>query len=102
MNRAQRRSLLQTKKRPKHNQASIKASGAQNGITEENAQSVLDNLPVPQLVAGINNLLRQLESRGVPVLDWDEKDRRLYKLQIIRGKTYYLVAGPEPEEPAKE
>lgn len=99
MNRAQRRKILQMPKaKPRHNQASIKASKAETGITAKNAQGIIERLPVPQLVAGINNLLKQLEARGIPVCDWDENGRTLYRLQMRRGKVFYLASGEEPEE----
>lgn len=105
MNRAQRRKLIQMPKgKPKHNTASAAASNAQTGVTAQNAQGIIDNLPIPQLVAGINNLLKQLEQRGVLVYDWDDKGRTLYRLQMRRGKVFYLAerGNPEPKNPEKE
>ena len=92
MNRKQRRDMQkrQPKSKPVHNEASITAS---------NAQSTLDNLSVMQLAAGANNLLMQLENRGVNICDWDHKTRKLYRLQMIRGKLYFLAADQwEPVE----
>ena len=40
MNRAQRRNLLRTKNKPKHNRASVAASKAEEGITASNAQGI--------------------------------------------------------------
>lgn len=104
MNRKQRRNLLKAQNRPKHNQASAMASKAEKGITPDNAQGILDNLPIPQLVAGINNLLKQLEQRGIPIYDWDDNDRTLYRLQMRRGKVFYLAdrGNPEPKKSGKE
>lgn len=104
-NRGQRRKLIQMQKRkPKNNTASAGASNSQTGITAQNAQGILNNLPLPQLVAGINNLLKQLEQRGIPVYDWDDNDRTLYRLQMRRGKVFYLAerGNPEPKNPEKE
>lgn len=100
MNRAQRRKLMQMPKaKQKHNAASVAATKADTGITAENAQSIVDNLPLPQIVAGINNLLSQLEKRQVPIYDWDNEGRTLYRLQMRRGKIYYLAErGKNPEE----
>lgn len=103
MNRAQRRKLIQMPKvKPKHNQASVAASKADVGITAQNAQGILDNLPIPQLVAGINNLLKQLEQRDVPIYDWDDEARTLYRLQMRRGKIFYLAERQVPEAESKE
>lgn len=99
MNRAQRRKLIQMPKaKSKHNRASIAATKADTGITANNAQSVVDNLPIPQIVAGINNLLGQLEKRQVPIYDWDDEKRTLYQLQMRRGKIFYLAERKNPEE----
>lgn len=99
MNRAQRRKLIQMPKtKPKHNRASIAATKADTGITANNAQSVVDNLPIPQIVAGIDNLLGQLERRQVPIYDWDDEMRTLYRLQMRRGKIFYLAERKNPEE----
>lgn len=96
MNRQQRRNLLKqagkTKKRPKQSAAT---SAAVSGMGGEQPQKIIDNLPVPQIVAGINNLLSQLQSRGLEVADWDDHGRQLYRLQMRRGKIYYLAAGEE-------
>ena len=104
MNRAQRRKLIQMPKakQPKHNRASVAATKADTGITAGNAQGILDNLPIPQLVAGINNLLSQLEGRQVPIYDWDDEGRTLYRLQMRRGKVFYLADRKEAERESPE
>lgn len=38
-----------------------------------------------------------LEARSVPVYDWDHPERALYRLQMRRGKIYFLAAEPEKE-----
>lgn len=48
-----------------------------------------------QLVAGINNLLRALEDKGVRIADYDAKARKLYKIQQVRGKYYFLASEEE-------
>ena len=99
MNRAQRRKLIQMPKaKPRHNNASVAATKADTGIKASEAQGVVDNLPIPQIVAGINNLLGQLEKRQVPIYDWDDEKRTLYRLQMRRGKIFYLAEQQNPEE----
>lgn len=100
MNRAQRRKLLQMPKaKPRHNNASVAATKADTGIKASEAQGIVDNLPIPQIVAGINNLLSQLEKRHVPIFDWDDEGRTLYRLQMRRGKIFYLAErSKNPEE----
>ena len=99
MNRAQRRKLIQMPKaKPRHNNASVAATKADTGIKASEAQGVVDNLPIPQMVPGINNLLGQLERRPVPIYDWDDEKRTLYRLQMRRGKIFYLAEQQNPEE----
>lgn len=99
MNRAQRRKLMQMPKaKPRHNNASVAATKADTGIKASEAQGIVDNLPIPQIVAGINNLLGQLEKRQVPIYDWDDEKRTLYRLQMRRGKIFYLAERQNPEE----
>lgn len=100
MNRAQRRKLLQMPKaKPRHNNASVAATKADTGIKASEAQGIVDNLPIPQIVAGINNLLGQLEKRQIPIYDWDDEGRTLYRLQMRRGKVFYLAErSKNPEE----
>ena len=99
MNRAQRRKLLQMPKaKPRHNNASVAATKADTGIKASEAQGIVDNLPIPQIVAGINNLLGQLEKRQVLIYDWDDEKRTLYRLQMRRGKIFYLAERQNPEE----
>lgn len=94
MNRKQRRDFFKAKpkNKPKQNIASMNAT---------KAQEVVDNLPIPSIVAGVNNLLSQLEGRGVPILDWDNQERALYRLQMRRGKIYFLAAEPPETEGEK-
>ena len=86
MNRAQRRAMRQGKtKRPDLNDPA-------------QAQKMLEELPVATLVAGINNSLDILQKRGVPISDWDQKKRELYRLKIFGGKVYFLAAEIDGKE----
>ncbi len=51
-----------------------------------------ENLPIASLVAGINNSLEILQKRGISILDWDKKERKLYGIKIFGGKVYFLAA----------
>ena len=58
----------------------------------------LENMEPLQLTQGINNLLRALEKKGVKIADYDQKERRLYSIQQVKGKFYFLAARPEDTE----
>lgn len=62
------------------------------------AQGMLENLPIATLVAGINNSLAILQKRGIPISDWDQKKRELYRLKVFGDKVYFLAAKIEQTE----
>lgn len=76
----------------------------QNLNDPRQAQAMLENLPIATLVAGINNSLDILQKRGIPISDWDEKKRELYRLKVFGGKVYFLAAELDRSEqiPSKE
>ena len=80
MNRAQRRARQQGKKIERNLNDPVQA------------QKMLENLPIATLVAGINNSLDILQKRGIPISDWDQKKRELYRLKVFGGKVYFLAA----------
>ncbi len=55
-------------------------------------KEMYENLPIASLIAGINNNLEILQKRGISILDWDKKRRKLYSLKIVGGKVYFLAA----------
>ena len=93
MNRADRRRIERLKNRNKR-----QPGGAAQGIRADNAQEILDSMGPAQMVAGINNLIKQMENRGIDISDYDSKSRKLYKIQMIHGKYYFLAADPEASE----
>ena len=58
-------------------------------------ERTLEQMPTAELAAGINRLIDTLKERGVIIRDYDDKDRRLYKVQKVRGKLYFLASEPE-------
>jgi len=63
------------------------------------AQEMLENLPTATLIAGINNSLDILQKRGVPISDWDNKKRELYRLKVYGGRVCFLAAEIERKTP---
>ncbi len=57
----------------------------------EQAQELLENLPVATLVAGVNNSLNILRRRGISIKDWDIKSRELYSLKVFGSRVYFLA-----------
>lgn len=51
------------------------------------------------LVAGINNILAILQERNVKIKDWDNKDRELFQVKMLReDRIYFLAMEKESEE----
>ena len=66
-----------------------------------NKKQVLEKLPIAMLIAIINTSLDVLQKRGIPIYDWDVKNRELYRLKIFRGKIYFLAAEMNSKEKNK-
>lgn len=64
----------------------------------EFATKLVDNMPIPVLIGGINESLRQLERRGVKVVDWDDSERALYQLKMYGNKVCFLAAKETDDE----
>ena len=62
---------------------------------EQDQREVLKRLQPLNLAEGINNLLAALEEKGVEIMDYDSKKRKLFGIQQIRGKLYFFAADPE-------
>ena len=65
---------------------------------QQDPGTALANMEPLQLTQGINNLLRALEKKGVQIADYDHKERKLYSIQQVKGKFYFLAAEPEQQE----
>ena len=75
---------------PKGKQAKPKITPYRN-INNSNSQEILDSLEPAQLIGGINKLIIQLRKSGVEIYDWDDKNRKIFKIQRIHGKFYFLA-----------
>ena len=58
-------------------------------------ERTLEQMPTAELAAGINHILDTLRARGIVVRDYDDKDRRLYKIQMIHGRPLFLASEEE-------
>ena len=90
MNRKQRRAAQFPKGKQKPKVAQFPK------ISNNNSQEILDSLEPAELVAGVNKLLSQLKEAGVEIYDWDHKERKLFKVQRIKGKFYFLAEDEAP------
>lgn len=63
--------------------------------TDEDVSRQLDSMTPEELAEGINNLIRAIKRQGAEISDYDAPERRLYKVQKVRGKLYFLASEPE-------
>lgn len=63
--------------------------------TEEEINAQLEGMTPEQLADGINNLISAIRKQGVEIADYDSQKRKLYKIQRVHGKLFFLAAEPE-------
>ncbi len=54
-------------------------------------QSGLETCSTGVLVAAINTILSIIRSRGVKILDWDDKSKAVWGCKMIAGQVYILT-----------
>lgn len=91
MNRAQRRKNQKGQKTgyPVH-QKTIPPMPKVKPPNQE--QPDFSSVPLATVCQSIQLLINELQRRGVPVYDWDNKDKYVQGIQIIQGKVYFLAA----------
>ena len=87
MNRAQRRKLQK-------NQRTIDFPGQETAATE---QPDFSGVPLATVCQSIQLLINELQRRGFPVYDFDNKTKFVQGIQIIQGKVYFLAAEEESD-----
>ena len=55
-------------------------------------ERTLEQMPTAELAAGSNPILDTLRARGIVVRDYDDNARRLYKIQRIHGRPFFLAS----------
>lgn len=75
MNRAQRRRLNKIRQFP-----------------AEDVQPDFSTVPLATVCQSIQLLINELRNRGYPVYDFDNKEKSVQGIQIIRDKVYFLAA----------
>lgn len=82
MNRAQRRKF-------EKDQRNKRFSGQTTDVSE---QADFSNVPLATMCQSIQLLINELQRRGYPVYDFDNKTKFVQGIQIIQGKVYFLAA----------
>ena len=50
------------------------------------------DVPLATMCQGIQLLINELNNRGIRIRDFDNKDKYVQQVQIIRGQVYFLAA----------
>lgn len=93
MNRSQRRAM----RRGKKNRAGIVPNRPANSY-EKQDRTDFSGIPLVTMCQSIQLLINELKERGIKVYDFDNKDKAVEQIQIIRGKVYFLAAREEESD----
>lgn len=55
-------------------------------------QADFSAIPLATVCQSIQLLINELKNRGIPVYDFDHKDKVLQQIQILHGKVFFLAA----------
>lgn len=96
MNRAQRRKEQKSQRRNN----SLPKTGCvipMPKVKEPRKETVSEQpdfsaVPLATICQSIQLLINELRSRGIPVYDFDHKDKALQQIQILHGKVFFLAA----------
>lgn len=59
------------------------------------AQQRMQELPIPALIATMQIILEVLNSRGVKIYDFDNKEKEVRKISMFGNKAYILAVKEE-------
>lgn len=90
MNRAQRRKQIRNLN--KFQQPKIQMPGAMMPRATKNAEPDFSGVPLETVCQSIRLLINELRNRGYQVYDFDNKEKSVQSIQIIRGKVYFMAA----------
>lgn len=54
------------------------------------SEQIMQALPIPAILASIEMQIKVLESRGVKISNWDDKDKSLKQVRMLGGKVYFF------------
>lgn len=89
MNRSQRRAM----KNGKRNRAAFVPSR-----TKKKEKADFSDIPLVTVCRSIQLLIDELKDRGIRIYDFDNKDKAIEQIQIIREKVYFLAAKEEESD----
>lgn len=66
-------------------------------VVSEEHQPDFSGVPLATICQSINLLIDEIRGRGIKICDYDDKERSVMGVQIIRGNVYFLAAKEEAE-----
>ena len=98
MNRSQRRKLQKNQKVGLPTQKTFPPMPKVKAPKPE--QPNFSSVPLATVCQSIQLLINELQRRGYPVYDFDNKNKSVQGVQIIKNKVYFLAAeeGPSSEK----
>ena len=94
MNRAQRRNAAKSGKK-KFRPVNPGVPNNRLGVVPEEHTPDFSSVPLATICQSINLLIDELRGRGIPVYDFDNKDKAVQGIQILQGKVFFLAAKEE-------
>lgn len=92
MNRAQRRKLNKGQRMGTNVPLQPAVPWLPRSVAAEPEQADFSNVPLATMCQSIRLLINELQRRGYPVYDFDNKTKFVQGIQIIQGKVYFLAA----------
>ena len=96
MNRAQRRKAAKNGVK-KFRPVNMGAPDNRIGVVPEEETPDFSSVPLATICQSINLLIDELRGRGIPVYDFDNKDKTVWGIQIVQGKVFFLTAKEEDD-----
>ena len=59
--------------------------------------NLFDDVPTGVLCQSIQMMIDALNRRGVPVRDFDHKEKHVEQIQILKDAVYFLTKGDDPD-----
>jgi len=99
MNRAQRRQQERNRKQGRGGIFEIVKEGNDRPVDSESTagQPIFSAVPLATICRSIQLLIDELRRRGYPLYDFDNKDKSVKQIMILRNKVYFLVEKEEQQ-----
>lgn len=95
MNREQRRKVMKQRLNIVDIRSRADNEARKLGVIPEAENPDFSRVPLATVCQSINVLIDELRGRGISVYDFDNKDKAVMGVQIVRGKVYFMAVREE-------